>query len=292
MVAYEELFQRNIGIFTQEEQERIKNAKVAIAGVGGDGGLIAETLARAGIGKIKIADPATFEVSNINRQNGCCIDTLGKNKAEVIESVITRINPLCEVEVFNDGVHENNVSAFIDGSDIVIDESEFTDHRVAVMIAREARRQSIPLVTGLNVGFGALMFSFPPEGILFEKYLGLSENSSLEEIASTKVSINKWCPWLPSYVNLQVFREVEAGNIAVPGISPSVALVSSIVSTEILLFLVNRKQLVAAPKYIWVDPYWRKIKIRRSNKFAFLSSLFLMILKSSVNKKPVRNKIN
>ena len=55
--SYEDLFQRNIGVFTAEEQERIRGLVVAIAGAGGLGGPVAYNLARLGVGEIRLADP-------------------------------------------------------------------------------------------------------------------------------------------------------------------------------------------------------------------------------------------
>ncbi|MCL6472535.1 MAG: ThiF family adenylyltransferase [Firmicutes bacterium] len=281
---YGELFMRNIGIVSKNEQEILKNATVVIAGVGGDGGLIAETLARAGIGHIKVADPGEFEACNINRQNGCYIDTLGANKAQEIGDIVKRINPFCKVDVYETGIHEKNICDFIEGASIVIDESEFTMHEIAVMLAREARKRHLPLITGLNIGFGAIVMAFMPDSLSFESYLGFSESQPIEEILSSDVPIHKWCPWLPSYIDIQVLRDVVDGKISVPGISPSVSLVSAAVSTEVLMYLLKRKPLITAPRYIWIDLYKRKMKIRKARKVAFYASLALMGLNSRKNK--------
>jgi len=276
---YEELFQRNIGIVSEKEQNTIKNSTIVIAGVGGDGGLIAETMARAGVGNIKVADPEVFEKSNVNRQNGCNTTTFGRNKADVIGEIVKKINPFCKVEVFNKGINQKNVSEFLSGADILIDESEFTKHEIAVMLAREARKNKIPLITGFNIGFGAFVFSFPPEGITFEKYLGLSSNMQISEIASQEVAIHKWCPWLPKYGDEKTLRDIEANKIPVPGISPSVSLVSAIVVTETLMFILGKKKLIPMPRYIWVDLEYRRTKVRRAGKISFFFSYMLMKLK-------------
>ena len=53
--SYEEAFSRNLGIFTKEEQETLRNSRVAIIGMGGVGGVHLMTLTRLGIGKFTIA---------------------------------------------------------------------------------------------------------------------------------------------------------------------------------------------------------------------------------------------
>jgi tRNA A37 threonylcarbamoyladenosine dehydratase len=65
---YHEAFSRNIGLFTVEEQEKLRRSRVAIAGMGGVGGVHLVTLARTGIGNFTIADPDRFELANMNRQ--------------------------------------------------------------------------------------------------------------------------------------------------------------------------------------------------------------------------------
>lgn len=285
MPNYEEIFQRNIGVLSPRDQERLRNSTIAIAGAGGDGGLVAETLARAGIGCIRLADPENFEASNLNRQNGSSHSTINKNKAEVIRDIIIDINPECRVIVYNKGVNKENVSDFVAGADIVIDESEFTHHEIATMIAREARKNKIPLITGMNVGFGVLVFAFTEKSISFEKYFGLSETKTIDEIAMDEVLIHKWCPWLPSYIDIDVFNNIRDKNAPVPGVSSSVALVSATVTTEVILSLVGKKRLISIPKYLWIDLYHRKIKIRRANKILFYISALIMASKSKINKR-------
>ena len=75
--AYEEAFSRHRGLISKTEQERLRNSRVAVVGMGGVGGVDLVTLARLGIGQFTIADPDTFEVSNTNRQYGAANSTLG-----------------------------------------------------------------------------------------------------------------------------------------------------------------------------------------------------------------------
>jgi tRNA A37 threonylcarbamoyladenosine dehydratase len=75
---------RNRGLISDVEQRRLAASTVLIAGVGGVGGRVAETMARVGIGHLIVTDPDQFAVSNLNRQAGCTRETLGRNKAVVI----------------------------------------------------------------------------------------------------------------------------------------------------------------------------------------------------------------
>jgi len=91
--TYDEIFQRNIGVFTPEEQEKIKNLKIAIIGVGGLGAPATENLTRLGVGELRLVEPDTFEISNFNRQTGAYLNTIGRNKAEVMVDMVKLINP-------------------------------------------------------------------------------------------------------------------------------------------------------------------------------------------------------
>lgn len=80
--------------------ERLKNAKVAVFGVGGVGGYAVEALARSGIGTLHLYDDDTVSESNLNRQIAALLSTLGQPKAEVMARRVRDINPDCHVEAF------------------------------------------------------------------------------------------------------------------------------------------------------------------------------------------------
>src|SRR6266542_3532694 len=80
---YDEAFSRNIGLLSEEEQARVRAARVAVAGLGGVGGNHVLALARIGFGSFSLADLDHFELANMNRQAGASVDTLGRSKVEV-----------------------------------------------------------------------------------------------------------------------------------------------------------------------------------------------------------------
>ena len=79
---YRQMIDRNIGVISAEEQERLRTSCFAVAGCGGMGGLSAEQFVRLGVGHVKIADFDTFAVHNLSRQCCSATSTNGKNKAE------------------------------------------------------------------------------------------------------------------------------------------------------------------------------------------------------------------
>lgn len=77
----------------EEGLERLKDARVAIFGVGGVGGYVAEALARSGVGTLDLIDKDTVSVSNINRQIIATWSTVGMPKVEAAKARIRDINP-------------------------------------------------------------------------------------------------------------------------------------------------------------------------------------------------------
>jgi hypothetical protein len=91
--SYAGMVERNIGFVSESEQEKISRASVFVCGVGGMGGAAVQSLARAGVGHITLADIDRFELSNLNRQVFCTSATIGQSKVEAAREAISRINP-------------------------------------------------------------------------------------------------------------------------------------------------------------------------------------------------------
>lgn len=97
--AYATFTTRNIGFVSAQEQERLRDARIFICGVGGMGGAAFMALLRAGVGHFVIADIDRFETSNLNRQVFATAATLGLGKAQAAAEAARQINPLVEIEV-------------------------------------------------------------------------------------------------------------------------------------------------------------------------------------------------
>ena len=80
-----------------EALEKLKKSTVAVFGIGGVGGYVAEALARSGIGRLELVDHDTVSVSNINRQIVALRSTVGKYKVDVMKERVLDINPEAEV---------------------------------------------------------------------------------------------------------------------------------------------------------------------------------------------------
>ncbi|MBR4539209.1 MAG: tRNA threonylcarbamoyladenosine dehydratase [Clostridia bacterium] len=90
-------FSRSALLIGREGIEKLSRARVALFGVGGVGGYVAEALARSGIGSFDLFDPDSVSLTNLNRQIVALHSTLGQPKAETLARRLKDINPAIKV---------------------------------------------------------------------------------------------------------------------------------------------------------------------------------------------------
>ena len=95
-------FSRTEMLIGNEGMEKLKNAKVAVFGLGGVGSFVCEGLARSGIGNFVLVDFDKVDESNINRQLIATTKTIGRNKVDVMKERILDINPEANIEIYNE----------------------------------------------------------------------------------------------------------------------------------------------------------------------------------------------
>jgi molybdopterin/thiamine biosynthesis adenylyltransferase len=142
-VTYEELTRRNEGFLDREEQQRLRGSSVFVCGVGGMGGSAVETLTRAGVGRIGIADFDVFEATNLNRQVFACTRTLGRAKTEATEEALTEINPHLRVERFG-REWSDQLDEILGRYDLVVNGMD--DLRASLALYRAARSHGVTVV--------------------------------------------------------------------------------------------------------------------------------------------------
>ena len=121
---YDKAFYINSGLLSSAEQQKLKNARISIVGVGGAGGVIAIALARSGCTNFNLVDFDVYSLSNINRQICCFMDTIGKYKADVIRDEILRINPEANVVSITRKLDFDELSKMLDETDVYVSEAD------------------------------------------------------------------------------------------------------------------------------------------------------------------------
>jgi molybdopterin/thiamine biosynthesis adenylyltransferase len=255
--SYDTAFSRNIGWVTEEEQARLRSMRIAIAGMGGVGGIHLLTLARLGIGSFTIADFDRFDVVNFNRQVGATISTVNRPKADVLREMVLQINPEADIRVFAEGLTSTNVSDFLDGVDVYLDGLDFFAFvsRQTVFTACEAR--GIPAVTVAPLGMGAALLNFLPGGMSFADYFGWSDDSSDHEKALR--FIVGLSPWAPHIRYLVDRSRVNLAEHRGPSTMIACQLCAGVATAEVLKIVLGRGKVVCAPRSIQFDAYRNKL---------------------------------
>lgn len=254
---------RIYGFHNESEQEAVARSTVSIAGAGGDGFQLGYKLAMMGVGQINIADPEVFEPENSNRVFGATAPNCGRNKAEVFKEMVSALPRDVKINVFSDGVTEDNVDDFMHGADLLIDESELRYLHVGTLLARKALQYNIPELFAMNIAFAGVATSFEPGSPHgFEKMMGVPQGAPLDELADMTVNYSRSIPYIPPYGDYETFVAVVNGA-PLPSISQGVDMASAIGSTEAFLHLTSgvsnrRKSPTWSPRLRYMDAYTNK----------------------------------
>ena len=130
----------------------LQSAHVLVVGLGGVGAYAAEMVARAGVGRMTIADADTVGESNINRQLLALHSTIGRHKSEVMAERLRDINPDIELHVVTDYIRDEKTYELLDAAhyDYVIDCIDTLSPKVNLIAG--ALERNIPLVSSMGAG--------------------------------------------------------------------------------------------------------------------------------------------
>ncbi len=260
---------RNMGFWNEATQQALLDTSVGIAGTGGTGNAFGLELARVGVQNFKIADPEVFDDVNSNRVMGARIDTMGRNKAEVLKEDILAINPDAHVEVYSEGISPDNVDEFIYDRDVVLNGLELKNPELPVMLWRAAvnrslGRQSIgvPIVDVEYIGHAGQGTVFHPgRGLSYEKSMGIKdgERMPLDEIAEQIISPSRYLAYLPPYGDLKTLAALREGA-PLPSNMIGAGVAAQIGVAEVLSLTrerIGEKGLrpTYAPSVRWYDAY-------------------------------------
>lgn len=146
-----EFLKRTEALVGKDAVEKLKNAHVAVFGVGGVGGHIVEALARSGVGELTLIDNDTVKESNINRQIIALCSTIGEKKTAAFEKRLKDINPdikvnLCDLFVLPENCNEIDFSRF----DYVADAIDTVSGKLAII--EQCSKYGIPVISSMGTG--------------------------------------------------------------------------------------------------------------------------------------------
>lgn len=131
--------------------DRLRQARVAVIGVGGVGSWAVEALARSGLGHLTLVDMDHIAESNINRQLPALSSTLGRAKIQVLAERVWDINPAAEIQLIDDFVDATNLDVLLDtGFDAVIDCIDHYREKALIIAGCRRRKQLVVTVGGMG----------------------------------------------------------------------------------------------------------------------------------------------
>ncbi len=132
--------------------ELLRRSNVLVVGLGGVGAYAAEMIARAGVGRMTIADADVVSPTNINRQLIALHSTIGREKSELMAERLRDINPELELTVVNRFIKDDETDALLDSAkfDYVVDAIDTLSPKLALI--KGALDRGIPLVSSMGAG--------------------------------------------------------------------------------------------------------------------------------------------
>lgn len=144
-------FSRTELLLGREAMERLKNARVAVFGVGGVGGYVCEALARSGVGAFDLIDNDDVSLTNLNRQIIATHKTIGRVKVEVMRERILDINPEADVWIHECFFLPENASEFdFSKYDYIVDAVDTVTAKLAIIM--KAKEENVPVISSMGAG--------------------------------------------------------------------------------------------------------------------------------------------
>lgn len=144
-------FSRSRLLYGEKGIETLLNSRIAVFGLGGVGGHIAESLVRTGVGTIDIVDHDTVDITNVNRQIIATHDTIGMNKVDAMEQRLLSINPHCHI-IKHDCFYLPETADEFDLSiyDYVIDAVDTVTAKLELIV--RANEAKTPVISAMGAG--------------------------------------------------------------------------------------------------------------------------------------------
>ena len=283
-----EAFSRNIGLLTQAEQDKLANAKIAIPGMGGVGGVHLITMTRTGVGNFHIADFDTYEPVNINRQFGARVPDFGRPKMQVMKEQALSVNPYLEITEFPEGISSSNIDDFLDGVQVVIDGLDFFSFDIRRLLFNRAREKGVYVITAGPLGFSSAMLIFSPhDGMSFDEYFNIVDGMAPQD---QYLSFALGLAPRATHIKYMDLSRVDLKSKAGPSLNIACQICSGMAATEAVRIILKKGRIKPAPHFFQFDPYvqkYRKGKLYMGNRNP-IQKIKLKVVKKILAKKKIK----
>lgn len=233
-------FLRTEILLGSEAMEKLKNARVAVFGVGGVGGYTVEALARCGVGTLDIVDNDTVAETNLNRQIIATVDTVGKYKVDVAKERILSINPDAVVNTYRTFYLPENADEFdFCAYDYVVDAIDTVTAKISIVM--KCKESATPIISSMGTGNKLNPCELEVSDIYKTSVCPLARvmRKELKDrgVKSLKVVYSKEEPIKPKTVSGE---ELSPGKRATPGSTSFVPSVAGlIIASEVIKDLIK-----------------------------------------------------
>ena len=231
-------FSRTEMLLGSDAMEKLRNARVAVFGLGGVGGYIVEALARSGVGALDIIDNDTVSITNLNRQIVAVEETVGMPKTEAAKMRIMQINPDCKVTAYNTFYMPENSSDFDFAQyDYIADAIDTVTAKIELVM--NANKCGTPIICSMGTGNKLNPAELEVADIYKTSVCPLARIMRYElkrrGIKKLKVVYSKEMPIVPTGAAAEKCRAESTGKKNVPGSTAFVAAVAGmIIASEIV----------------------------------------------------------
>lgn len=231
-------FSRTEMLLGSDAMEKLRNARVAVFGLGGVGGYIVEALARSGVGALDIIDNDTVSITNLNRQIVAVEGTVGMPKTEAAKMRIVQINPDCKVTAYNTFYMPENSSDFdFTKYDYIADAIDTVTAKIELVM--NANKCGTPIICSMGTGNKLNPAELEVADIYKTSVCPLARIMRYElkrrGIKKLKVVYSKEMPIVPTGDAAEKCREESTGKKNVPGSTAFVpAVAGMIIASEIV----------------------------------------------------------
>lgn len=144
-------FSRTRMLLGRAAMDKLKNARVAVFGVGGVGGYVVEALARSGVGSLVLIDNDKVSLTNINRQIIALHSSMGRYKTEVMRERILDINPEAQVDIHTCFFLPENADNFdFSTYDYVVDAVDTVTAKIEIVM--RTKKENKPVISAMGAG--------------------------------------------------------------------------------------------------------------------------------------------
>lgn len=254
---YDLAYSRNIGWVTEQEQQILKQKRIAIAGLGGVGGEHLLTLTRLGITKFNLSDFDEFGCENTNRQAGATTETYGHKKLDTMVAMALAINPELDINTFPEGIDANNTDEFLKDVDCYVDSLDFFAVEARMRVFRLCAEKGIPSTTAAPIGMGTAYLNFMPGQMTFEEYFRLEGYTENEQYLRFFLGLT---PAALQSAYLVDPSKLDLGNKKGPSMPIGCKLAAGVAATQVVKILLNRGKILAVPWGLHFDAYTNQYK--------------------------------